>query len=596
MNNLAPLPVAGFSVAAKSSPAIVETMQGLLTAAWRRRYLIVMPMLFLPVLGGVAGHFAPKSYETKMTILIQEPGKLNPFLEDLSVKTNLKDRMPALTSLLTSRHVMQSVANDLGLIRPDSKDRDIDYVVADLSGSVAVQLIGSELVELKYHAPTPVDIDKTLMRIGERFMERVEAPEDSSMRNSVSFLDHELADATKRLDAAEGEVSDYRAKNALSLPDQRGTNLQRLAAQRDALAEREVKLVGAQTDFDETRSRLAQTDPVIGRLEQDIVATRGDLALLRSRYTDEHSKVQAMQRKLERLEEERASLVAAGQQAPPVDMDRMWNMAAVTHKEGDGSQPLLVSQVAMLEAARTRLQELRSETENLRRSVAELSAYVEASGEVERELTKKQRVVTETLDLVTSLRKRFEMAKVTGELSRFQAPERIKVIDRPSVPNKPTKPLTILFGVGGFVGGLLLGIGLAVLLEMGDTSVRRIRQMEKLTGVPVLGRLAVAEAHAGFGGSSGFEDRASRGGRWFGIGGWLSALRPRIDSLARSEGFGRAAAWTGAALRRLPAAAARRMVSAAVLRAVAWLRRALMSALASLPRRLRAIRLRQSRR
>ena len=35
----------------------------------------------------------------------------------------------------------------------------------------------------------------------------------------------------------------------------------------------------------------------------------------------------------------------------------------------------------MLEAARTRLQEVQSETENLRRSVTELSANVEASGE-----------------------------------------------------------------------------------------------------------------------------------------------------------------------------------------------------------------------
>jgi uncharacterized protein involved in exopolysaccharide biosynthesis len=438
-----------------------------------------------------------------MTILIQDPGKLNPFLEDLSVKNNLKDRMPALSSLLTSRHVMQSVAADLGMIRPDSKDKDIDWVVANLSSAVTVQLTGQELVELRYRANTPRDIDKVLMRIGERFMERVEAPEDSSMRGSVAFLDKQLADASKRLEDAEAAVAEYRDKNALSLPDQRASNLQRLATLRDQLAEHEVKLVGAKTEFEETRARLAQTDPVIGRLEQDIVTTRGDLAVLRSRYTDEHSKVKAAVRKLQSLEDERAKLVAAGAKADPVDLDRMWNMAAVARKEGDGSQPLLVSQVAMLEAARTRLQQLQSETENLRRSVAELSSYVEASGEVERELDKRQRVVTETLDLVESLRKRFEMAKVTGELSRFQAPERIKVIDRPTVPAKPMKPLTILFAAGGLAGGLFLGAGLATLLEMSDTTVRRIRQMEKLTGVPVLGRLAIPEEDVAPGGAPG---------------------------------------------------------------------------------------------
>jgi polysaccharide chain length determinant protein (PEP-CTERM system associated) len=528
MNNLATLPLAGLSTASAARPPVAETLQVLLSGAWRQRYLIVMPMLFLPVLGGIAGHLAPKTYETKMTILIQESGKLNPFLEDLAVKTNLKDRMPALSSLLTSRYVMQSVASDLGLIRPDSKDKLIDDVVADLSAAVTVQLTGQELVELRYKAQTPVDIDKVLMRIGERFMERVEAPEDSSMRNSVSFLDKELAEARKRLEDAEGAVAEYRAKNAESLPDQRAGNLARLATLRDSLAEHEVKLSGAQTDFDTTRARLSQTDPVIGRLEQDIVTTRGDLAVLRSRYTDEHSKVQAALRKLERLEDERARLVASGQQAAPADVDRMWNMAAVARKEGDGSQPLLVSQVAMLEAARTQLQEVQSETENLRRSVAELSASVEASGAVERELDKRQRSVTEALDLVESLQKRFDMAKVTGELSRFQAPDRIKVIDKPVVPKKPMKPLTILFAVGGLVGGLFLGAGLAVLLELSDTTVRSMRQMEKLTGVPVLGRLAVAE------GEVAAAPAAAVSGGWFdGVYARAEEWLPRAADLVR---------------------------------------------------------------
>jgi polysaccharide chain length determinant protein (PEP-CTERM system associated) len=555
MNNLATVPIAGLSTPAPASPPIAETLQVLLTAAWRQRYLIVTPMLFLPVLGGIAGHFAPKTYETKMTILIQEPGKLNPFLEDLSVKTNLKDRMPALSSLLTSRHVMQSVAADLGMIHPDSKEKLIDDVVADLASAVSVQLIGQELVELRYKAATPADIDKVLMRIGERFMERVEAPEDSSMRNSVSFLDKELTDARKRLEDAEAAVAEYRAKNSQSLPDQRAGNLQRLTTLRDSLAEHEVKLVGAQTDFDTTRARLSQTDPVIGRLEQDIVTARGDLAVLRSRYTDEHSKVQAKLRELQRLEDERARLVAAGQQAPPADIERMWNMAAVAHKEGDGSQPLLVSQVAMLEAARTRLQEVQSETENLRRSVAELSAAVEASGDVERELDKRQRTVTETLDLVQSLQKRFEMAKVTGELSRFQAPERIKVIDKPTVPTKPMKPLTILFAVGGLVGGLFLGAGLAVLIEMSDTTVRRIRQMEKLTGVPVLGRLAVAEGEAAMA-SPGAADSVLDGRRWTaaraGLSGRMAGFRAsarRLTSRALSRhALARFGAMAGAAV------------------------------------------------
>lgn len=487
--SLPAMPTANLPALGSGRPPITEIVQVILAAAWRRRYLIIVPALILPILGVAVGHFAASSYETKMTILIQEPGKLNPFLEDLAVKTNLKDRMAALTALLTSRHVMQSVAEDLGMVKPTMTTQAADSVVADLASAVSVQLIGQEMVELRYHAAKPAGINRVLERIGQRFIERVEAPEDSSMRGSVTFLSDELSKVTGRLEAAEGEVARYRAQHAQALPEQRGANLQRLAALREQLAEREVRLAGAESDFNETRARLSRTDPVIGRLEQDIVAIRGDLAVLRSRYTDDHSKVQAALHKLDSLESQRAALLKAGAELSPGDIERMWNLAAVAHKDGDGSQPLLVSQVATLEAARTRLGQVKSEIENLHRGIAELDALVVASGEVEQELGRRQRAVAETQELVQALRKRFEMAKVTGELSRFQAADRIKVIDRPTEPTRPMRPLSLLFALGGLVGGLGLGIGLATLLEVSDSSIRRIRQMEALTGIRVVARI-----------------------------------------------------------------------------------------------------------
>jgi capsular polysaccharide biosynthesis protein len=90
---------------------------------------------------------------------------------------------------------------------------------------------------------------------------------------------------------------------------------------------------------------------------------------------------------------------------------------------------------------------------------------------------------------VQALRRRFEQARVTADLAQQQAPERIKVIDQPVVPSAPTKPMPMIFAMAGLVAGLALGIGLAALLEIADTSVRRIRDLEKLTGVPVLARL-----------------------------------------------------------------------------------------------------------
>lgn len=481
---------------AAAAPPIIEVLHGLIAIAWRRRYVILMPMLILPLLGGLIGSFVPLSYETKMSILIQEPGKLNPFLEDLAVKTNLKDRMGALQALLTSRYVLVGVARDLGMLDEHASDQRQDQVVADLATAVSVELIGSEMVQLKYRARTPRGMAEALTRIGDRFMDRVKAPEDSSMQESVIFLRNQLNDATAKLDRAERALSAFQSQNADQLPDLRATNIQRLSQLSDQLAEREVDLAGAQAQLKSMNERLVQTDPVIGQIEQEMVAVQSELALLRARYTEAHSRVQAAERRLSRLEDERSELLSH-HVAPPADAGRMWNMASVATTRPDGTQPLLVSQATMLEQARLHVDQLTSEVANLHAAIKSLRQRVDNSGEVARELSDREREVQVQSDLVAQLRRRFDMAKVTGDLSRFQAPQRIAVIDRPVEPTHPVRPTVLLFTLGGLFGGLALGIGLAAIMEMADTTVRSMRLLQNITGVPVIARISTLERRYG---------------------------------------------------------------------------------------------------
>ena len=249
-----------------------------------------------------------------------------------------------------------------------------------------------------------------------------------------------------------------------------------------------MKLAGAEREVASVAERLLTTDPVVGRVEQDVVAALAELSALRARYTDAHSRVQGAQNRLERLEAERATLLARAGQAAVFDTASLWNFAAVAAQRGDGAQPLLVSQVAALEAGRARLAQLRGETTNIRAAVDELETYIAGSGEVERELKGLDREAVVKAELTQQLRTRFERARVTADLARQQAPERIKIIDRPYEPTAPTKPMTMIFALAGVAAGLALGVGLAILLDLLDGTLRRIRETEKLVGGPVLAR------------------------------------------------------------------------------------------------------------
>ena len=65
----------------------------ILSAIWRHRYLIILPAMILPVIALIISFLAPRTWESHTTILVQESAKMNPFLEDLSVSTDLKDRI-----------------------------------------------------------------------------------------------------------------------------------------------------------------------------------------------------------------------------------------------------------------------------------------------------------------------------------------------------------------------------------------------------------------------------------------------------------------------------------------------------------------------
>ena len=179
------------------SRTVSEIIPIAISGAWRRRYLIAIPIVVMPILGALAAFIAPKAYESRMTILVQEPGKLNPILNDLAIGADLKDRMPSLQALLTSKHVLIDVLKDLGQIGPGSDPKTTDLQVGNLAEALTSNLIGAELIELKIRGPRPEGLAKTLAAVGARFMERVVAPGRGSVDSSETFL-HKQLDQERR--------------------------------------------------------------------------------------------------------------------------------------------------------------------------------------------------------------------------------------------------------------------------------------------------------------------------------------------------------------------------------------------------------------
>lgn len=497
---------------AAAQPQVWRNIYLILLGAWRQRYMILVPVLLLPLIGAIVATTRGKIYDTHTTILIQETSKLNPFLEDLAVSTNLKERMAALDTLVHSRHVLFSVAEELALINAESSEAEKDRAIQRLSAGIGVNQRGKDLVQISYRANNPDDMKQILQVVSKHFVEQLLAPERSSIEKSEEFIKSQIALQKEALLASESALSNFKQRHATDLPAFHGGNVKRLRELRQLLAEKRIELAGASAALGSMDQQLSSTNPVVGALEKRIVALTGELALLRSRYTDQHSRVLYVQRQLTHLREKRNYLIEKTASLTPVQIERLWQLAmstslpAADDYSGDGGDDmaaaggravadssqistLLVSQLQDIQKSKTREKRLLQEITSLEAQIKTMDRQVKSFAGVERELTDLQRELETRQTLYNEFLKRYEMAKVTGSLGKFEEKNRIKIIDKPFTPSRPSNIPALVFVIAGLLGGIALGIGLAVICELLDSSLRRSEQLQLLTQAPVLARI-----------------------------------------------------------------------------------------------------------
>lgn len=460
---------------------LLAIMQG----AWRRRYIIMMPILIMPFVGFIVSKLAPAQYHSHTSMLIQETAKMNPFLEDIAVSTGFKDRINALSTLLKSRHILQSVALDLGLINASMSEKESEKVIETLSNRVSVHLLGKEFVQIKLTASEPTGMKALLESISDHFIDQVLAPERSSIKDSAEFLTFHINKRLEELNNAEQALADFQNLNPNVSPERQNEKLSRLAALKQTLSEKKATLAGVEKSLGSLDQQLSRTNPVVGKIEEQIIDARSQLTLLSANYTENHSAVQAKKRELFRLEAEREAMVNVS--ASNLSSDKLWDIASSIQLSQMGNvQPLLITQLQSLQLIRSQYESLQEESKSLQQMIYELEQETNQFGDQSKNLFNLTRSVTNKRRLYDELVERFEMAQLTGSLGNFEQNKRVKVIDLPFTPSQPSNFAIWVYILSGLIAGIFLGVGIATLLELFDTTIRRQDELRALTSVPVL--------------------------------------------------------------------------------------------------------------
>jgi len=299
-----------------------------------------------------------------------------------------------------------------------------------------------------------------------------------------NFIVQQLDGAKKKLDEQDAKLAAFKSHYIGSLPDEEQTNLNILVGLTSQLDAATQALARAQQDKSFTETLLAQqlagwqasqTSGNPETTEQQIKVLEAQLASLRARYTDDHPDVSKIRRDIAALQRKIAE---------SKDQTDANSPAA---KPNSSVEP---QQVAQLRAQMHQLDEVIAEKsreqEQIQGQIKLYQQRVQASPVIEQQYKQLTRDYQTALDFYDDLLKKRDQSAMARDLARRQQGEQFRVLDPANLPDQPSFPNRPLFTLGGLGGGLAFGLGLALLMELRDSSLRSERDVELVLRLPVL--------------------------------------------------------------------------------------------------------------
>ncbi len=337
-----------------------------------------------------------------------------------------------------------------------------------------LQLIGDEssVITVEYTAKDPEKAARITNRIVEIFVdEQLKAKLLSTGRVS-RWLEERLATLREEVQRAEAAVERYRAEHNLVSAQREGPTLSD-----QELADLNKELILARAELAEKRSKLAlirqlraagrgldsvpevAASPVMINLRQQETEVLRREAELSTLYGEKHPRMQQLRR-------EKAEL----QDKIEAEINRI-----IKTIENEANS--VAARVAVLE-----------------RQLAAAKARTTVNREVEVRLRELERQAETSRQLYENLLERYK------ELQRREqiAEPDVRIVAKATPPAVPSSPGPKLFGLVGFGASFLFATFLALMRERLDRTFRSSREVERVTGLPVLARVPLLRLRRGW--------------------------------------------------------------------------------------------------
>ncbi len=369
-----------------------------------------------------------------------------------------------------------------------SGDELVSVLAEDLQKRIKISPVrDTDMIHIKFDAPSPFEAAYVTNAIAQTYREQNIEESRAEVKQVKEFLEGQLPAIKKQLESAEERLKQYQEKRGVYALDKETEKLVEQISEAEALYQE------ALTDLQSNEKRLAYVDSLLAasktNIDVETIASEPYLEEIRKQiaqleiarsdyissliengvYRKDDPKLQEYDRRLEQLnkkfQEEVAKIAAA----------EMPNPLAV-------SSDVFKSKIeieAELRSLRPRVKALKAIRDHYRQRLESVPAKALELARLKREALVNEKIYT-------MMQEKYEESRITevGQLGK------VRIVDPARPPRYPVKPKKKLNLMLAAIIGLMLGVGIAFVIEYMDNSIRSPEEVERM-GLPLLGTIPV---------------------------------------------------------------------------------------------------------
>jgi uncharacterized protein involved in exopolysaccharide biosynthesis len=423
---------------------------------WQRRYYVLVCLVALLAAATIAAFVLPTTYRSTATLLVQSQD-LPTTLVDAPTNGAIEQRIARIREQVLSRGDLIQLIEQNDLYPSERRSKPLSKIIEKMRHATTVGALSSDIgqqsntqnntvaIAMSFDYPDAVKAQTVLQSFVTKFLSMDNADVEDQANLTVRFLQDQANKLQAQISDVEGQLTSLKARNGAALASSGSPPLidtGSFSAQITSLQ-------------NENRQLIAQSRRPAQRNDA-LASAEAALAAAQAQYNDSHPDVIALK---QRVAELRRTV------------------------QNSGDENTIQEQIAANNAAIHQLMDQRDAT--LARANAAMAGSARAPAIEEQAMQLENRATT-LRNQYQQISENLLKAQNSARMASEQRAEHLSLVEPANLPDHPYSPNRPLLIGAGAAAGLILGLLLALGLELLNRPVRSPHQIEDM-GLPMIG-------------------------------------------------------------------------------------------------------------